>query len=60
MREIHLDNSVEKDAASPRKGNEPKEDVPGKEKKVKKLNFHVIVKNTRLYHALKFVEAYKR
>lgn len=37
-----------------------KEEVPPKEKKIKKLNFHVIVKNTRLYHALRFVEAYKR
>jgi hypothetical protein len=37
-----------------------KEPEPGKEKKIKKLNFHVIVKNTRLYHALRFVEAYKR
>ena len=60
LREIHLDNSVEKDAGSPRKGNEPKDEASGKEKKVKKLNFHVIVKNTRLYHALRFVEAYKR
>lgn len=39
---------------------EGKEEVPQKEKKIKKLNFHVIVKNTRLYHALRFVEAYKR
>ena len=57
-----MDNTQEKDQAanSPRKGTEGKEEVPGKEKKIKKLNFHVIVKNTRLYHALRFVEAYKR
>lgn len=28
--------------------------------KMKKLNFHVIVKDTKLYHALKFIEAFKR
>ena len=28
--------------------------------KVKKLNFHVIVKNSRLYSALKFIEEFKR
>jgi len=28
--------------------------------KIKKLNFHVIVKNTRLYYALKFIEEFKR
>ena len=28
--------------------------------KVKKLNFHVIVKHTRLYHALKCIKEFKR
>ena len=64
VREIQLDNTQEKekDQSSPRKNTEgkPDEAAPGKEKKIKKLNFHVIVKNTRLYHALRFVEAYKR
>lgn len=61
VREIQLDNTQEKDQAnSPRKNVESKEEQPAKEKKIKKLNFHVIVKNTRLYHALRFVEAYKR
>lgn len=50
MREIQLDQN----------DKDKKEPEPGKEKKIKKLNFHVIVKNTRLYHALRFVEAYKR
>jgi hypothetical protein len=61
VREIQLDNTADKDQAnSPRKPQENSQEQPPKEKKIKKLNFHVIVKNTRLYHALRFVEAYKR
>lgn len=33
---------------------------PAEKPKMKKLNFHVIVKDTKLYHALRFIEEYKR
>lgn len=34
--------------------------APGGKTKLKKLNFHVIVKDTKLYHALRFIEEYRR
>lgn len=34
--------------------------APVAKQKMKKLNFHVIVRDTKLYHALRFIEEYRR
>ena len=41
-------------------GNGPDGTAPGGKTKMKKLNFHVIVRDTKLYHALRFIEEYRR
>ena len=67
---INLDHSVSSDSKKKQSestniggstaGKGPDGPAPGGKTKMKKLNFHVIVRDTKLYHALRFIEEYRR